>query len=106
MSGPGWRGSECGCPSCNGDGPDYGPDCPDSCASMQEIYSECGGRGVCVCYANRPRGTRWFWRLADRLRLGEEVCIPTTANDCDCESPAEIRADREEARADAKRGDR
>lgn len=79
----------------------FPPDCPDSCRSMQIIWSQCGGVDMCSCYAHLPHGTRWFWRLRDWLIFGQEICVPLTDNECDCPSAEEIAADRAEARADA-----
>lgn len=70
-------------------------------------FTECGGEGVCVCYADRLRGTRWFWRLRDIIRFGGEVCVIDADPDCAC---AEIADDDDasaaaaaEARAEARR---
>jgi len=57
-------------------------DCPDTCASMIEVYSECGGKGECLCVGG----------------LNED-CDPVVG-ECDCPSLEEIKADRAEARSD------
>ena len=82
----------CRCPSCNGDGPDYPDECPDTCASMTVTYEKCGGVGECICFLHRF--------------LGLAACAEETTADCDCPSPEEIAEDRAEARADARADDR
>lgn len=81
----------------------FPPDCADECASMQEIYSECGGVGACICYDDRSILIRWALRLRDRIRFGEEVCVIVKKPECDCPSDDEIVAERAEARADEDR---
>lgn len=82
----------------------YPTDCPDSCRSMQVVYSECGGIGQCEC---RNRGVQRglfgllrMWFTAGQWWAGD--CLIDPSPECDCHSPAEIRADREEARAEAR----
>ena len=111
---------ECNCRQCNGTlEPDYPEECPDSCASMQEP-TECGEceelmeecvcwiYGTWACYGIGFWAT-WGWRLCNVLRRMEWVKgfrgpskTPAAAAECDCPSPAEIRADRAEARAEAR----
>jgi hypothetical protein len=64
----------------------FPPDCPDECASNHPIY---GTDGTLL---GQLRG--WLF--------GAYIIDP--APDCDCPSPAEIRAEREEARAEAREG--
>lgn len=62
----------------------FPPDCPDSCRSMQVVYLECGGIGACKC----------FWRFC------AGPCGIDPAPECDCLTPSEIRAERDERRAE------
>lgn len=78
-------------------------DCPGECDN-EEVYSECGGHGMCICYDGRWPIVAWFLRLKDRIKFGEEVCVPTP-KECDCPSADEIAAERAEARAE-ERADR
>ena len=94
-------------------------DCPDECASMQEP-TECGECEEiieeCVCWLYELAMRRdfsvspWRWRLAEFMRQFHWTLgfrgpskTPAAAAECDCMSPAEIRADREEARAEVRR---
>jgi hypothetical protein len=65
----------------------FPPDCPETCASMRSCPATCGG---CACHLVPPC----------------THCLTHEAGDCDCPSLKEIRADRAEARADARRDDR
>ena len=81
----------------------FPPDCPDDCVSMKEVYSECGGEGICICYDNRHPILRWFLRKRDIWKFGEEVCVPK-AGDCDCaERKAAAKADAADRRMDEER---
>ena len=111
---------ECNCRQCNGTlEPDYPEECPDSCASMQEP-TECGECEEiieeCVCWlfpewAHPFHGPipRFVWGCCYFMRRFQWTHgfrgpskTPAAAAECDCMSPAEIRADREEARAEAR----
>ena len=81
-------GYTCNCDQCNGTlEPDYPPECPETCASMRRCPDGCGG-------------------CAGNVGPNCEHCKFHVPDDCDCPTPAEIRADREEARAEARRDDR
>jgi hypothetical protein len=80
-----------------GEGDGHYPNCPAN-EDAELLYSECGGIGECCCYMNRPKGTRWFWRLWDWIQFGDNVCVVDDDPDCRCE---EIAADDEASRDDA-----
>ena len=74
----------CNCAQCNGTlEPPEAPECPETCASMRRCPHDCGG---CSCYLAAPC----------------THCMTHEADECDCPSLKEIRADRDEARADAR----
>ena len=89
-----WQSQTCNCRSCRGDGPDDPEECPDSCHSMQVVYSECGGIGACECFPKTLRGRLALW--------WQGPCEIDPEPECDCLSPEEIKADRAEARAEAR----
>ena len=72
----------------------FPPECPDSCRSMQVVYSDCGGVGRCECFPDTLRG-----RLAGFL---QGACAVDEDPACDCPTPAEVRAERDEARDEAR----
>ena len=135
-------GYTCNCAQCNGTlEPDYPPDCPDSCASMQEP-TECGeceeDLDACVCWLYFVPHTWWHysygrwtkegyvlawyrwldprcWAYRAGYGLSEFMrCFqwthgfrgpsktPAAVAECDCPSPEEIKAERAEARAEAR----
>lgn len=81
----------------------------DTCPAHEdapEIYSECGGEGVCVCYEYALWGTRWMHRLLDRINFGEEVCIVVKDPECKCADIADDEAASAADAAEALREDR
>ncbi len=88
----------CNCPSCNGDGHPDVEECPDSCRSMQVVYSGCGGVGECECFPDTLRGRLALWWQGPCGAVD-----PSPA--CDCPTESEIREERAEARAEARRDD-
>ena len=87
-------GSTCNCPQCSGtlEAPEA-PECPETCASWHPLHSKCGAlMDDCQCFLHKY--------------LGFSPCEFDAAPECDCPSPKEIKDDREEARAEARRDDR
>lgn len=75
----------------------FPPDCPDECASMREVHSECGSMGECRCYDGAGLN---FWTLLRAWWRGP--CGLDGPAECDCPSLAEIKAERAERRAEAR----
>ena len=67
------------------DEPEHCGRCPAG-EDAPDLYSECGGLGECECYSNKPKWLRWAYRLKDRIKFGEEVCVVVKDPDCTCES--------------------
>ena len=74
-------------------------ECPESCASMVEVWSECGGVDACECFGPAP----WSWpnRWLELYKHGVAECRPVV-KECDCPSPEDIKAERAEAKAEAR----
>lgn len=91
-------GYTCNCPQCSGTlEPDYPEECPDSCRSMQVVYSECGGVGQCECFPDTLRGRLALW--------WQGPCAVDLSPECECPTADEIAENRAEARAEATRDD-
>lgn len=72
----------------------FPPDCPDECASMQTIYSECGGVDLCECYPNTILGLIRGWWYGPCERDNKECDCAERNSDAQAEA-AEVRADLE-----------
>lgn len=85
----------CPCAQCNGTlEPNYPEDCPDTCRSKQNVHVECGSTRACKCFPRTLLGRLCMW-LVGPCGIEEDP-------ECDCPAPAEIRAEREERRAEAR----